>query len=197
MLTGRAWQVGGRADVGYRPPFEEPAAEATSSAANTPVETSAPPTTALFPVRLDTFAEAESNLRLYRLIAAQHAGRRELGSDALVPPLDRFLAGFDHPGVAGELFAIFEGVRVDAGIARRYRGLGADFIAVGDELEHGGRRLPGTLGHLVHVLREARLPELARRIPGIAARLTRADASVGDSAAATRAVYDEMMRGDH
>jgi hypothetical protein len=186
MLTGRPWQVGGRADVGYRPPFEEPAADSSSTADS-----------ALFPVRLDTFADAESNLRLFRLIAAQHAGRRELGSDALVPPLERFLAGFDHPGVAGELFAIFDGVRVDAGIGRRYRGLAADLAAVVAELEHGGRRLPGTLSHLVHVLREARLPELARRVPAIAARLVATDATVADSAAVTRAVYDEMMRGEH
>src|SRR5205085_12600720 len=32
MLTGRAWQVGGRADVGYRPPFEEPAPPASAAA---------------------------------------------------------------------------------------------------------------------------------------------------------------------
>lgn len=196
MLTGRGWQVGGRADVGYRPPFEEPAADADAADSNV---TDAPPTPPLawFPARLDTFADAESNLRLYRLVAAQHAGRRELGSAALVPPLDRFLAGFEHPGVAGELFAIFDGVRVDAGVARRYRGLGADLAAVVTELEHGGRRLPGTLSHLVHVLREARLPELARRLPTVAARLASTDATVAESAAVTRAVYDEMMRGEH
>lgn len=193
MLTGRAWQVAGRADVGYRPPFEErpAAAETADSAASDRRDT------ALFPAQLATFADAESNLRLYRLIAAQHAGRRELGSDALDPPLDRFLAGFDHPGVAGELFAIFDGIRVDAGVARRYRGLAADLASVASELEHGGRRLAGTLAHLVHVLREARLPELARRLPAVATRLAAADATVADSAAVTRAVYDDMMRGEH
>ncbi|MCC6764277.1 MAG: VWA domain-containing protein [Deltaproteobacteria bacterium] len=188
MLTGRSWQVAGRADVGYRPPFDERA---------TPEGDDAPSReTALFPAALATFAEAESNLRLYRLIAAQHAGRREFGSDALDPPLERFFAGFDHPGVAGELFAIFDGVRVDAGIARRYRGLAGDLAAVAAELEHGGRRLPGTLGHLVHLLREARLPELARRVPTLAARLGTPAATVADSAAVTRAVYDDMMRGE-
>lgn len=192
MLTGGSWQVNGRADVGYRPPFEEPAG------ATEPAPDAAPAApTALFPARLDTFPDAEGNLRLFRLIAAQHAGRRELASDALEPPLERFLAGFDHPGVAGELFAIFDGVRVDAGLSRRYRGLGADLAAMVAELEHGGRRLPGTLSHLVHVLREARLPELARRVPDVATRLTVADATVADSAAVTRAVYDEMMRGEH
>ncbi|MCC6847158.1 MAG: hypothetical protein IT294_01560 [Deltaproteobacteria bacterium] len=187
MLTGRSWQVAGRADVGYRPPFDEPATEDAAPSRET----------ALFPAQLATFAEAESNLRLYRLIAAQHAGRRELASDTLDPPLDRFLAGFDHPGVAGELFAIFDGVRVDAGIGRRYRGLAGDLAAVAAELEHGRRRLPGTLGHLVHVLREARLPELARRVPTLAARLGAPGATVADSAAVTRAVYDDMMRGEH
>ena len=193
MLTGCAWQVGGAAEVGYRPPFDAPSAadEATGDTAGEPHHV------ALFPARLDTFADAESNLRLYRLIAAQHAGRMELGSAALEPPLERFLAGFDHPGVAGELFAIFDGVRVDAGIARRYRGLAAELVAIATELEHGGRRLPGTLAHLTHVLREARLPELARRLPAIAARLNASVATVADSAAVTRSVYDEMMRGEH
>ena len=191
MLTGEAWRVDGRADVGYRPPFEEPEADdAAADAANLA-------RLALFPARLDTFADTESNLRLYRLVAAQHAGRRELGSSDLAPSLADFLSGFDHPGVAGELFAIFEGVRVDAGIARRYRGLGADLAAVVAELEHGGRRLSGTLPHLVHVLREARLPELARRIPALTARLSADDATVADSAAVTREVYAEMMRGEH
>jgi nitric oxide reductase NorD protein len=191
MLTGRAWQVAGRADVGYRPPFDEPeTAGADASVADLRQ-------TALFPAQLATFADAESNLRLYRLIAAQHAGRSELGTNALDPPLDVFLAGFDHPGVAGELFAIFDGIRVDAGIARRYRGLAADFAVVASELEHGGRRLSGTLSHLVHVLRDARLPELARRLPAVAARLAGIGATVDDSAAVTRAIYDAMMRGEH
>ncbi|MEB2283490.1 MAG: hypothetical protein B6D46_06950 [Polyangiaceae bacterium UTPRO1] len=199
MLTGRSWQVAAGADVGYRPPFAEPVAAAapeTRSEGGEPGAPATPPRSALFPAQLATFADTESNLRLYRLIAAQHAGRRELASDALDPPLDRFLAGFDHPGVAGELFAIFDGVRVDAGIARRYRGLAADLAAVAAELEHGGRRLPGTLAHLVHVLREARLPDLARRVPGLASRLEAPAATVADSAAVTRAVYDDMMHGE-
>ena len=193
MLTGCAWKIDGAADVGYRPPFDTPA-PVSAATGDTP---SLPQHLALFPIRLDTFADAETNLRLYRLIAAQHAGRMELGSAALDPPMDRFLAGFEHPGVAGELFAIFDGVRVDAGIARQYRGLAAELTAVATELEHSGRRLPGTLAHLVYVLREARLPELARRLPAIAARLTSPDATVTASAATTRAVYDEMMRGTH
>jgi hypothetical protein len=203
MLTGCAWQVGGAAEVGYRPPFEAPSAEAVDVPNTAPLEAPSaeaardPRRVALFPARLDTFADTETNLRLYRLIAAQHAGRMECGSDALDPPFDRFLAGFEHPGVAGELFAIFDGVRVDAGIARRYRGLAVELAAIATELEHGGRRLPGTLAHLTHVLREARLPELARRLPAITARLTTPDATVAASAAVTRAVYDEMMRGEH
>ncbi len=188
MLTGRPWQIGGAAEVGYRPPFESPSDDTVPAPHGRP---------AMFPVRLDTFPDTEGNLRLYRLIAAQHAGRLDDGSDTLDPPLDRFLAGFDHQGVAGELFAIFDGVRIDAGIARRYRGLAAELESITIELAHGGRRLPGTIGHLVHVLREARLPELARRVPMIATRLTTADATVADSAAITRDVYAEMMRGEH
>ncbi|MEO6030088.1 MAG: VWA domain-containing protein [Candidatus Binatia bacterium] len=195
MLTGRPWQIGGAAEVGYRPPFGSPTEAAVAAPHGKPADNLT--RSALFPVRLDTFPDAEGNLRLYRLIAAQHAGRLDDGSDALEPPLDRFLAGFDHQGVAGELFAIFDGVRVDAGIARRYRGLAAELESITTELAHGGRRLPGTIGHLVHVLREARLPELARRVPTIATRLTADGATVADSAAITRDVYAEMMRGEH
>jgi nitric oxide reductase NorD protein len=185
MMTGRAWIVGGAPEVGYRPPFESPP------------ETEGGDPLALFPVRLDTFPDTETNLRLFRLIAAHHVGRRELGSLDLDPPVEQFLAEFDHPAVAAELFAIFDGVRIDAGIARRYRGLGADLVALADDLAHGGRRLGGTLEHLVHVLREARLPEVARGLPEIAASLTTAEATVQHSAAATRETYRQIMRGEH
>ncbi len=185
MMTGETWQVGGAPEVGYRPPFALPPAEADAQRL------------ALFPVRIDVFSDAETNQRLYRLIAAQHIGRTELGSLALEPSVEGFLAEFEYPAVAAELFAVFDGVRVDAGIARHYRGLAAELAAVADDLAHGGRRLPGTLPHLIHVLREARLPELARRLPAIASRLAVPEATVADSAATTRAVYREMMRGEH
>ena len=58
MLTGEAWRVDGRADVGYRPPFEEPEADdAAADAANLA-------RLALFPARLDTFADTEDLAQL-------------------------------------------------------------------------------------------------------------------------------------
>ena len=184
MLTGRTWHVAADALVMYRPPFASPAPD--------PADT----LEALFPLRADVFPTAEANLRLFRLIAAQHAGRAEFGTDTLDPSVDAFLASFDHREIATELLAIFEGIRVDAAVGRAYRGLAADLQALAVECAHGGLRLPGTVEHFATVLRHARRSDVARSVAALGERLAAPDATAADSAAATRAVYAELMRGD-
>jgi len=179
--TTRGWRVGGDAHASYRPPFAvDPEREAE----------------AIFPLRVDIFPTAEANLRLYRLVAAHHAGRREFGTDAMEPPVGEFLASFDHPEIATELLAIFEGVRLDARIAGAYRGLAADLGAVEHDCTRSDLRLPGTVEHFTTVLRHARRPDIVRRLPGIAAQLATPSATVQDSVDATRSVYQEILRGD-
>ncbi len=177
MLTGGTWRVAADAEAHHRPPF---AGIEDDGCAH-------------LPPRLDVFPTAEANLRHYRLVAAQHAGRAEFGSYALEPPLAEFLSSHDHPELAAELFKIFEGVRVDAALARAYRGLAADLDAARDDLARAGVRLPGTIVHLSHVLRETRLPELAGRLPALVESLASATATVADSARATTIVYEAMV----
>jgi nitric oxide reductase NorD protein len=215
MLSGRTWRVAGDPAVTYRPPFATtharghaaaPPTIGTDASLGSSSDSALAPAAgepgddtpeALFPLRVDVFPTAEANLRLYRLIAAQHAGRSEFGSDAIEPSLAGFLTSFEQPEVAAELLAIFEGVRVDAAVARAYRGLAADLRAVAADRARGTVRLPGTIEHFVDVLRQARRPEIARRLPAIAERLAAETATAADSAAATRAVYAEIMRGDY
>ncbi len=177
----KGWRVAGDAHASYRPPFAiDPEHEGE----------------AIFPLRVDIFPTAEANLRLFRLVAAHHAGRREFGTDTMEPPVGEFLAGFDHPEIATELLAIFEGVRLDACIARAYRGLAADLDALGHDCARSEIRLPGTVEHFTTVLRHARRPDIVRRLPAIAERLAAPTATVQDSVDATRAVYQEVLRGD-
>ncbi|MBI3770648.1 MAG: VWA domain-containing protein [Deltaproteobacteria bacterium] len=176
MLCGHPVEVAARGDVGYRPPF---LADGEG---------------ALFPTHVDVFATAEANLRVYRLIAAQHAARREFASAALVPPLAEFIGRFEYPAIAEHLFGIFEGVRLDAALARAYRGLAADLRALAAELTRDAVRLPGTVEQLARVLVQARRDDLAGRLPAVAERLAAASATVTDSARATALVYAEIMR---
>jgi nitric oxide reductase NorD protein len=188
MLTGGSWRPAGDPAVGYRPPLAHPFA-AGAGEADAERE-------ALFPLRVDAFPTTEANLRLYRLIAAQHAGRAAFGSDALDPPLPVFLAGFDFPELAAEILAVLESARVDAALARAYRGLASDLRALAGDAAHAGTPLPGTLDHLAATLRRAGRASFAPRLAAIGERLAAAGATVRDSAEATRLVYAELMRGD-
>jgi hypothetical protein len=191
MLSGRTVEVAARGDVGYRPPFVVADTAASAPDAAVPLAGAA-----LFPARVDVFPTTEANLRVYRLIAAQHAARLDFGTHALVPPLVEFLARFEYPAVAEHLFGIFEGVRLDAALARAYRGLAVDLRVLAAELARGAIRLPGTLEHLGRVLGQARRDDLARRLPAIAERLAAPLATVTDSAQAATLVYAEIMHAE-
>ena len=185
MLTGHVLEAEAHPEVSYRPPFFFlPDGEGTARP------------TALFPQRVDVFATTEANLRVYRAIAAQHAARLQFGTAALDPPVPEFLARFSHPAIAEHLLAIFEGVRLDAAIARTYRGLAADLRALAAELARGAVQLPGTIEQLARVLVQGRRTDLARRLPAIAERLADPSATVGDSAQAATLVYAEIMRDE-
>ena len=206
MLEGQPRRVAARADVGYRPPLATDTAltrgataalDTTSGAQAEPSGGTSPEgQEALFPLRVDVFATTEANLRLYRLIAAQHAGRLAFGTDALEPPVRDFIARFEYPAIAEHLFGIFEGLRVDAALARAYRGLAADLQAVAAEIARKTVRMPGTIPHLARIVLQARRPDLARRLPAIAARLESTEATVTESAQAAVLFYTELMSGE-
>jgi hypothetical protein len=81
------------------------------------------------PLKVDVFATHEDNVRVYRLIAAQLAGRRECGTYAADLPPDAhgsllaFLRAPQHHELFEELFLVAEGFRVASALARSYPGL--------------------------------------------------------------------------
>jgi nitric oxide reductase NorD protein len=99
------------------------------------------------PLRVALFDTHEENFRLYRFLAAQVAGRRELGTYAFVPPstateehdpagsaLRRYLDDPQHPDLLEDLFLLAEGIRVHGGLCRTYAGVAADGRWVGQRL---------------------------------------------------------------
>ncbi len=97
------------------------------------------------PLRVDLFATHEDNLRLYRFLAAQLAGRREFGTYAFDDPaapggevpgraLFSYLAAAERPELLEELFLLAEGVRVHARLAAEYRGLAGEGRWVAERL---------------------------------------------------------------
>ena len=81
------------------------------------------------PLKVDLFATHEDNVRLYRFLAAQVAGRREFGTYSADLPagagdsLVGFLRAPQHPELFEELFLVAEGFRVAAALSRAYPGL--------------------------------------------------------------------------
>ncbi len=89
------------------------------------------------PLRIELLSTHEDNLRIYRFLAAQLAGRREFGTYEFVAPTPADTDAEDPPGTAlhryltdpqrselvEELFLLAEGVRVHARLCAEYRGL--------------------------------------------------------------------------
>lgn len=82
------------------------------------------------PLRIDWFPTHEENARLYRLLAAQVAGRRAFGTYLESQLLDR-LRGPDRPPLLESFFLLAEAVRVQHRLGMLYPGLAADGRALG------------------------------------------------------------------
>lgn len=101
------------------------------------------------PSRVDVLPTYEENFRLFRVLAAQQAGRREFGTydfsfatlwprlpanlqqvlgmdDEPVGGLTQYFARFPHPDVVETLFVLFESRRITASVSAAYRGLRDD-----------------------------------------------------------------------
>lgn len=83
------------------------------------------------PARVDVFATHEDNCRLYRMVAAQAAGRRECATYTLALPagtesLPAYLRAPEQPELLEEFFLVVEGYRVAVALARLYPGLGRE-----------------------------------------------------------------------
>lgn len=183
------------------------------------------------PERIDLFPSSEDNLALYKAIATHVAGRFEYGTYAFdlgelarrgwAPPpvaeerdeaadIVAFLASFPNPLLASALFALLEGIRVEARLEADFPGLRRDLGRLGrmyadstvpaaadrhderllETLFHMGvgRRGPGEL--------DARLREQGRALASSVDLLRTPDATVYDSAALTIAYYDGLAFAD-
>ena len=115
------------------------------------------------PQRVDEFDDAAWNFGAYKVIILHQAGFYESGTFAFeldecrrrLPGLagtsngdypssfEGFFATFAEPDLARSLFAIFEDTRVDAWIARRYKGIRGDLDRL---IQHSRRRRPQLRG---------------------------------------------------
>jgi hypothetical protein len=97
------------------------------------------------PLRIDALETHEDNERLYRVLAAQVAGRREFGTygwegegDAAGRPpgsaLVTYLRDEERPELVEEVFLIAEGYRVICRLVREYPGLAGEFRWAAEEM---------------------------------------------------------------
>jgi nitric oxide reductase NorD protein len=119
MLSGEPASIkSSEGRFSLRPPLEEFPAESEVA----------------LPLRIDCLSTHESNARLYRVLAAWLAGRREFGTydfDPLArgdgPGLVAYLRREDHPELLEEVFLVAEGYRVARRVMAEYPGLGVEF----------------------------------------------------------------------
>ncbi|HUE29685.1 MAG TPA: hypothetical protein VMR79_02355, partial [Verrucomicrobiae bacterium] len=120
MLSGEPAVVRGVDVATLRPPLEDLAAEHEVA----------------LPLRIDWLPTHEDNCRVYRLLAAVLAGRREFGTYADPDLRARVRA----PELLEDLFLLAEGVRVHHRLAAGYPGLAGEARALGARLLEGWSR---------------------------------------------------------
>lgn len=116
------------------------------------------------PERIDRLPDSHGNFMVYRMAVLHQLGGVLFGTYRRGPVrFADFFAAFDEPGLARALFARLEGARIDAALARVFRGVGRDLLRLIDDAldsslgrpqRPAGRRQP----------REAALFDLARAL---------------------------------
>ncbi len=116
------------------------------------------------PERMDRLPDSHGNFMVYRMAVLHQLGGVLFGTYRRGPVrFADFFAAFDEPGLARALFARLEGARIDAALARVFRGVGRDLLrliddaldsSLGPPQRPAGRRQP----------REAALFDLARAL---------------------------------
>jgi hypothetical protein len=185
MLSGAPASIRSLERMSLRPPVEEFPAENEIA----------------LPLRIDRLATHEDNMRLYRFLAAQLAGRREFGTYDFLPPLKkggqggfspapdsppgsalyRYLTAPERPESVEELFLLAEGVRIHHRLCAEYRGLAGDGRWVAEQMlarwsseapPPRAQRLDALFALVLHDGAALRLPDwLAGDAAGLIARL--------------------------
>ncbi len=164
------------------------------------------------PEQIDRFPDRYGNFMVYRMAVLHQLGGVLFGTYRRGPVrFADFFAGFDEPGLARALFARLEGARIDAALARTFRGVRRDLLRlIDDALESSAA--PPSRARRRHRFREAALFDLAaallvaqrslltspasgselRRgsdLPNEAASLLQPGATVEDTRRAVRSLY--------
>ena len=86
------------------------------------------------PERIDRLPDSHGNFMVYRMAVLHQLGGVLFGTYRRGPVrFADFFAGFDEPGLARALFARLEGARIDAALARVFRGVGRDLLRLIDD----------------------------------------------------------------
>jgi hypothetical protein len=174
------------------------------------------------PERVDLFETSEDNQLFYKLAVAHAAGRWvygtydfsfarlcERGVQLEQPPAGddvvSFIDAFPNPLLAAGLFIVLDGARIDAALAREFRGLAGDLDRLGSLYAAlplpAADRAPEALIETLFLLSVGRVaPDaLPGRLRGLAtiarralARLTRAQADAYDSAQLLVTLYRSL-----
>ena len=137
------------------------------------------------PERIDRMPDRNGNFMIYRMAVLHQLGGVLFGTYRRGPlRFADFFAGFDEPGLARALFARLEGARIDAALARAFRGVRRDLLRLVDDAlgsavgpsPSGTSSMPPSRRQP----REAALFDLARTL--LLEQRSRLLASVGNSA---------------
>ncbi len=86
------------------------------------------------PERMDRWPDSDGNFMVYRMAVLHQLGGVLFGTYRRGPlRFADFFAGFDEPALARALFARLEGARIDAALARVFRGVGRDLLRLIDD----------------------------------------------------------------
>jgi hypothetical protein len=86
------------------------------------------------PERIDRLPDSHGNFMVYRMAVLHQLGGVLFGTYRRGPlRFADFFAAFDEPGLARALFARLEGARIDAALARLFRGVGRDLLRLIDD----------------------------------------------------------------
>ncbi len=136
------------------------------------------------PERIDRLPDSRGNFMVYRMAVLHQLGGVLFGTYQRGPiRFADFFAGFDEPGLARALFARLEGARIDAALARVFRGVGRDLLRlIDDALESSQSRTSRRRAH--RQPREAALFDLAQAL--LVEQRWRLAADAGDTDVASR-----------
>ena len=132
------------------------------------------------PERIARFSDRYGNFMVYRMAVLHQLGGVLFGTYRRGPVrFADFFAGFDEPGLSRALFARLEGARIDAALARSFRGVRRDLLRlIDDALESSP--VPASRPKRWRQSREAALFDLARALLLAQRSLLTAPASPGN-----------------